>query len=159
MKAFVLVGAPGSGKSTLASTLQLRENAAVVNGDNIRAELYGDAAIQGNWVEIHDRIEAQVAAAAERGLSVVLDNTHYRSSYRKEAIALLRSYGYDDIEAVVVNPSLAICLARNFRRKRVVPDYVVKEMHAKLQQSIQNIEAEGFTSVKHYDNSKFEVLP
>jgi predicted kinase len=151
MKAFVLIGAPGSGKSTLASMFQQHESAFIVNGDNIREELYGDAAIQGNWVEVHDRIEEQVGQAAERGLPVVLDNTHYRASYRKEAIALLRSYGFEDITAVVVNPSLATCLARNFKRKRHVPDYVIKEMHSKLQQSLQNIEAEGFTSVKYHD--------
>lgn len=159
MKAFVLVGAPGSGKSTLATMYKVQESAVVVCGDNIREELYGDASVQGNWVAIHDRIEEEIAQAAERGLSVVLDNTHYLSSYRKESLTLLRSYGYDNVTAVVVNPSLAVCLARNFQRKRNVPDYVIKKMHAKLQNSVQNIEAEGFTSVAHYDNSKPKIQP
>jgi predicted kinase len=83
------------------------------------------------------------------GLTVILDGTHYLPSYRKEAITLLRSYGYTNIIAVVVEASLAKCLAQNFKRKRHVPDYVIKGIHEKLQHSLKGIESEGFNSV-HY---------
>jgi predicted kinase len=144
MNAYVMVGAPGSGKSTQAQKIAELENAFIVSGDRIRYELYGDACIQGNWADIHDRIEVEVADAAAVGRSVILDGTHYRAGYRKETVAMLRSYGYDNIEAVVVNPSLATCLARNFQRSRNVPDYVIKEMHGKLQSSLRNIYDEPF---------------
>jgi predicted kinase len=149
MEAYVMVGAPGSGKSTFAGKLVLRENANIVCGDSIRKELYGDSSVQGNWVEIHDKIEEYVAEAAARGLPVVLDGTHYLASYRKEAIALLNSYGYDKVEAVVVNPTLATCLARNFKRKRNVPDYVIKEMYQKLQTSLKSIDKEPFHRITY----------
>jgi predicted kinase len=141
--AYILVGAPGSGKSTYATKLAESENAAIISGDDIRAELYGSAEIQGNWVEIHDRIEELVAESCPR--SVILDGTHYLRKYREEAIALLRSYGYENIEAIVMDASLATCLARNFQRSRNVPDYVVKGIHEKLQQSLPNIFSENFT--------------
>jgi predicted kinase len=144
MRAWVLAGAPGSGKSTQAQKIADIENASVVSGDRIRYELYGDECIQGNWAEIHDEIEAQVADAAALGRPVILDGTHYRATYREEAVAMLRSYGYDNIEVVVCNPSLATCLARNFQRSRHVPDYVIKEMHSKLQSSLKNIYDEPF---------------
>lgn len=144
MNAYVMVGAPGSGKSTIASEIAERENAIIACGDEVRRELYGDAGVQGNWTEIHDRLEQIVADAAERGVPVILDGTHYRSSYRKEAIALLRSYGYSKVEAYVVNPSLATCLARNFQRRRNVPDYVIKGMYEKLQDSLKHIYSEDF---------------
>jgi predicted kinase len=144
MDAYVMVGAPGSGKSSQAQKIAELEDAFIVSGDRIRYELYGDASIQGNWSEIHDEIESQVANAAELSRPVILDGTHYRAGYRKEAVAMLRSYGYDNIEAVVVNPSLATCLARNFQRSRNVPDYVIKEMHGKLQSSLRNIYDEPF---------------
>ena len=144
MNAYVMVGAPGSGKSTEAQKIAQIENAVIVSGDDIRARLYGSADIQGNWVEIHDEIEAQVADAAALGRVVILDGTHYRSAYRKDAVAMLNSYGYDNVEAVVVNPSLATCLARNFQRSRNVPDYVIKEMHTKLQSSLRTIYDEPF---------------
>ena len=147
MKAFVMVGAPGSGKSTYAGELVLCENATIICGDSIREELYGSADVQGTWAEIHDKIEEYVEECAGHGWPIVLDGTHYRASYRKEAIALLRSYGYNHIEAVVCNPSLATCLARNFQRKRHVPDYVIKGIHEKLQSSLGFIGIEGFSQV------------
>lgn len=144
MNAYVMVGAPGSGKSTEAQKIAQIENAVIVSGDDIRARLYGSADIQGNWVEIHDEIEAQVADAAALSRPVIVDGTHYRAHYRKQTVAMLRSYGYSNIEAVVVNPSLATCLARNFRRSRNVPDYVIKSMHEKLQASLRTIYNEPF---------------
>ena len=147
MNAYVLVGAPGSGKSTQACEIVLRENANIICGDSIREELYGDASIQGNWVEIHDKIEEYVAECAERGIPVILDGTHYRASYRKEAITLLRSYGYTNVTAVVCDSSLATCLARNFMRTRHVPDYVIKSIHEKLQASLKTIYNEEFDHI------------
>ena len=147
MTAYVMVGAPGSGKSTYANKLAETELAVIISGDDVRADLYGSADIQGNWHEIWSRIDELVAEASALGRDVILDGTHYRASYRKEAIALLKSYGYSKVEAVVVNPSLATCLARNFKRSRHVPDYVIKNMHEKLQSSLRGILNEDFTRI------------
>jgi len=149
MNAYVMVGAPGSGKSTYAGEIVLRENANIISGDSIREELYGDACIQGNWIDIHDKIEKYVSESAELGIPVILDGTHYRASYRKEAIALLRSYGYTNISAVVCDSSLATCLSRNFMRKRHVPDYIIKGIHEKLQASLKFIDIEGFDHINY----------
>jgi len=145
MKAFVMVGAPASGKSTYAGELALSENANIICGDAVREELYGDASIQGNWVEIHDRIEELVSECC--GIPIVLDGTHYLASYRKEAISLLRSYGYTHITAVVCNPSLQTCLTQNRQRNRQVPDHIIKGIHEKLQSSLKFIAIEGFNEV------------
>ena len=145
-----MVGAPGAGKSTLATQIEKAENAVVISGDEIRAELYGNAAIQGKWEEIHDRIEEMVSESC--GMPVVLDGTHYLTSYRREALALLRSYGYDDVEAIVVNPPLEDCIFRNANRHRGVPRHVVVGMHEKLQKSLKQINIEGFTRVSYYEN-------
>ena len=146
-----MVGAPGAGKSTLATQIEKAENAVVISGDEIRAELYGNAAIQGEWEEIHDRIEEVVSESC--GVPVVLDGTHYLASYRREALALLRSYGYDDIEAVVVNPPLEDCIFRNANRHRGVPRHVVIGMHEKLQNSLAHISIEGFNRVSYHENN------
>lgn len=142
--AFVMVGAPGSGKSTHAEKLASIENAVIVSGDDIRSELYGSREIQGSWVEIHDEIERQVADAVERGKNVILDGTHYKHVYRNEAITLLRSCGFESVEAVVLDVSLATCLARNFTRARNVPDYIVKQIHSTLQCGLRTIITESF---------------
>lgn len=147
MDAYVMCGPQGAGKSTHAHKLAQTENAVIVSGDDIRSRLYGSAEIQGNWVEIHDEIEAQVADAAALGRPVILDGTHWKKSYRSEAITLLKSYGYTRIEAVVCNPSLATCMARNWSRERDVPDYVLKMTYEKFQSSVKNILEEEFDRI------------
>jgi predicted kinase len=146
--AYIMVGAPGAGKSTYAKKLAETENAIIISGDDVRAELYGSAEIQGNWFEIWDRIDELVSEVC--GMPIILDGTHYRKDYREEAITLLKSYGYDRVEAVVVNPTLATCLARNFQRAdRNVPDYVIKEMYTKLQTSLKYIDSEPFDRISY----------
>ena len=147
MKAFVLIGAPGAGKSTYAAKLAERENAVVISGDEIRAELYGDAAIQGQWAEIWERIEEMVSECC--GMSVIIDGTHCRRDYRDETVALLRSYGYDQIEAVVIDTPFERCIMQNATRQRGVPRHVIVEMHKSLQHSLKSIDKEGFEHI-HY---------
>ena len=142
LTAYILVGPPGSGKSTYANELADSENAVVISGDDIRSELYGSAEVQGDWGEIWERIDECVSESC--GMPVIIDGTHCREDYRAEAITLLRSYGYNRVEAIVMKTSLATCLARNFKRERNVPDYIVKQMHSDLQQSLKNITSEDF---------------
>ena len=144
--AYIMVGAPGAGKSTHAKKLAETENAVIISGDDVRAELYGSAEIQGNWFEIWDRIDELVSES--NGMPIILDGTHYRKDYREEAITLLRSYGYSKVEAIVMDASLATCIARNFqRRERNVPDYIVTAMHEKLQRSLERIFEEDFDRI------------
>lgn len=144
-----MVGAPGSGKSTYASTLKNALGAVVICGDKVREKLYGDANIQGNWHEIHDRIVQILEDNV--GKPVVMDGTHYRAQYRKETLALLNSYGYFDVRAVVVNPPLETCLMRNAGRDRKVPEHVIEKMHSSLQASLRGIDGEGFSMVEFAD--------
>lgn len=147
MKAFVMVGAPGSGKSTYVSALESEHpNSIVISGDNIREELYGDASVQGDYNCIHDRMVEMLEESV--GSTVIMDSTHYRAAYRKSVIALLNSFGYTDIEAVVVNRPLEVCLKQNASRNRFVPEYVIEKMHNSLQASIRGINNEGFSSVQ-----------
>ena len=145
MKAFVMIGAPGSGKSTAARKLAKEHNAVIVCGDKIRRELYGDAANQGNWVEIHDKIVEQLEENVNQ--TVILDGTHFNSSYRVGALLTLKTYGWDDITAYLVNPTLEQCLIQNSLRSRVVPRQVVLSMYEKLQLSLDELPNEGFTNI------------
>lgn len=151
-----MVGAPGSGKSTVASSIASSSgitkaakpcNTIVISGDDIRAELYGNADIQGNYTEIHDKMLKILEENV--GRVVVLDGTHYRAKYRKDAITLLQSFGYSDIRAIVVNPPLETCLRQNANRSRNVPEHVIEKMHTALQASLRSIDTEGFSHISY----------
>jgi predicted kinase len=77
-------------------------------------------------------------------MPVILDGTHCRKDYRQEALTLLRSYGYNRVEVVILETSLSNCLKHNAARKRKVPEHVVEQMHSDLQQSLKTIMEEPF---------------
>ena len=139
-----MVGAPGAGKSTYAKKLAIKEKATIISGDDIRAELFGSASVQGNWGEIWDRVEELVAESC--GRSVIFDGTHCRKDYRAEAVTLLRAYGYGYIQAIVLQTSLPLCLERNAQRQRNVPEHIIKQMHSDMERSLKTISDEDFDS-------------
>lgn len=145
-EAFLMCGAPGSGKSTyIAKNLP---EAVVVSGDNVRAELYGDAAIQGNWPEIQARMVDLIREASQEGKDVVIDGTHCLKQYRDNMVAILNGYGYGKITAVVVDKPLETCLKQNAARDRKVPEEVIRKMHDSLKESAKNIFAEDFYRIE-----------
>ncbi|MFN3926802.1 MAG: AAA family ATPase [Pseudanabaenaceae cyanobacterium] len=129
--AIILIGIPGSGKSTLAqSMLRTHPNLyAYISPDQIRGRLYGDASIQGEWLQIWAEVKQQVMTAAEAGKNIIYDATNYKSKYRREVIELLKSYHFQPITGVCLQVPLWICLSRNQSRSRQVPEDVIIEMH------------------------------
>ena len=140
-----MVGAPGSGKSTLAKQIQENYAAVIINGDEIREELYGDASIQGEWLAIQGRMEELIVE--NLGSNLVIDNTHYLSEYRRESLGLLAMHGYNKVYAVVVDKPLEVCLAQNKQRQRQVPEHVIREMHSKIVPEFDIYYNEGFYNV------------
>lgn len=145
-KAYVMCGAPGAGKSTFVSRLMERyPDALIVCGDNIREELYGDASIQGHYPDIQNRMVEMIRSG--KGRVVIMDGTHYLASYRRTAAAILRDFGYTEIELVVVDRPLETCLKQNAARDRKVPEEVIERMHSSLAASLTNVANERFARV------------
>lgn len=130
----ILIGLPGSGKSTLAAQWAFHWNWELVSTDAIRAELYGDEAIQGDWRQVFGRVQHRLQQVVlEDHLGAILDATNVQRRSRRQLIRSARSWGYRRISALWVDVPLAECLARNEKRDRQVPPAIIQRMARQLQ--------------------------
>ncbi len=140
-----MCGIPGSGKTTYARDLANKTKAYLIEGDAIRSKLFGDASIYGRWGEVWQEVDRMVEENA--GRTLVLDGTFETTELRSEALSLLNSYGYEEVNLVIMDTSLPVALARNWTRRRKVPDYVVKEKHSRMEKDLPGVGNEGFATV------------
>jgi energy-coupling factor transporter ATP-binding protein EcfA2 len=90
LRCHLLIGPPASGKSTLAAVLAQRTGAIVLSTDAIRAELHGDAAVQGPWSKIEALFHQRLKDAVAAGLPVILDGTHSQRPWRLAILQVLK---------------------------------------------------------------------
>lgn len=136
------VGVPGSGKSTWAQNLVDQQAAQekhyqIISTDRIRAQLYGDEAIQGEWLEIRSVLMTQLKAARQSITSgnldtVIYDATNAARRQRREFIRMARTCGYAPLIVAWMDVPLAVCLQRNAGRSRQVPPHIIEKMHRQL---------------------------
>ena len=160
----ILIGVPGSGKSTFAANLAKLGNYHVISTDAIREELYGDATIQGEWVEIETIAIAQITKIITQGDIIIYDATNARRAWR---IDLLQKLNLAVTSSVLwmgwyLQTPIKTCKAWNQQRTRQVPDIVIEKMYQSLQ-DFPPVAAEGFAAVKEVDVTSekfsFEEIP
>lgn len=131
--ALVLIGLPASGKSTLASQLgNALPTATIVSSDAIRAELYGDAAIQREPARVFAVAHARLHRALVAGSATIFDATNLEAPFRRQLLAQLRSWGAQRIIGLWLDTPLEVCRVRNKNRVRVIPDRALERMHRQL---------------------------
>jgi predicted kinase len=138
VKLILLIGLPGSGKSSLAHQLLAAEpKLLLISTDNIRKQLFGNEAIQGPWFLIWQEVQRQFQQAVvqiSQGVApaAIYDATNAQRRHRREVIALARYTGFTHIIGVWLDTPIWLCLARNRRRSRQVPEEAIFRMHRQL---------------------------
>ncbi|MDB5195406.1 MAG: hypothetical protein JWO84_590 [Parcubacteria group bacterium] len=130
--ALLAIGIPGSGKTTVLKPLAERYGLEYVNRDDIREELLGDATDQSKNKVIWEEANHRTAVALGAGRGVVLDGTFIERWKRQEMLSFLRENGAMQLIGVVAEIPLDEAQKRNAARDRIVPDTVMKSMHASL---------------------------
>lgn len=149
----MMIGLPGSGKSTWADRLMAeRPGYRLIATDDIRAQLYGNAAIQGEWMAIWRTVLQQLhesyrAISEGTASGVVYDATNVRRRHRREFIQAAQGVGYQPLIGVWIDTPLMVCLERNLARSRQVPSAVIEKMHRQLTAAPPTV-AEGIDDLK-----------
>lgn len=122
------IGLPGSGKSSWFK----RNDITPLSSDMLRALLFDDPVEQRFQDLVFSNLRSMLKARliAKRPVSYV-DTTNLTPQERQNWIKLARDYGYE-VQAVYFDVPLEICLERNAKRQRVVPEDVMRRMAAKL---------------------------
>jgi protein phosphatase len=150
----VLVGASGSGKSTFAA--RHFGPTEVVSSDALRAMVADDAADQSATRAAFELLALVTRRRLQRGRLTVIDATSVRRRDRSGLLGLARSAGRPAV-AIVLDPTLATCLAHNASRPgRQVQPSVVERQQAELRRSLAapgGLESDGFEAVHRLDSS------
>jgi len=134
------IGLPGSGKSSWFK----RHNITPLSSDLLRALLFDDPTEQRFQDLVFSNLRSMLKARliARRPMNYV-DATNLSPHERNGWIKLAKDYGYE-VQAVFFDVPVEVCLARNQRRERKVPEDAMRRMAAKLKQPTFE---EGFSKI------------
>ena len=113
----------GSGKTTLA----YKENDFVIDSDEMREKLFGDAKYQGDNDKVFETMYAETVKALRENHDVAYVATNLSSKRRIALLQRLRAAIPNTLKCVcvVVCAPIHVCKERNNTRERHVPEYVI----------------------------------
>jgi predicted kinase len=122
------IGLPGSGKSAWFK----RHSITPLSSDLLRAMLFDDPTEQRFQDLIFSNLRSMLKARliARRPMNYV-DATNLTPHERHGWIKLAKDFGYE-VQAVFFDVPVDVCLDRNRKRERVVPEDVMRRMAGKL---------------------------
>jgi predicted kinase len=130
----LLIGLPASGKSTLAQLLAQQTGGLIVSTDAIRAQIYGDTSIQGDWAEIEAEVFSQIRLAVAHQQSAIYDATNASQTWRVKFLQQTADLPNTRWIGWYLTTPIQLCKQRNQQRDRQVPDRVIDSMATDLKQ-------------------------
>jgi predicted kinase len=122
------IGLPGSGKSSWFK----RRGVTPLSSDLLRKLLFDDTTEQRYQDLVFGTLRSLLRARMVARMPFnYVDATNLSPRERHGWIKMAREFGYD-VHAVYFDVPLAVCMERNQRRQRVVPEDVMHRMAAKL---------------------------
>lgn len=147
---YLYMGLPGSGKTYLAHKHATGEYDFVIDSDEVRESLFGDASYQGD----NDKVFRTMYDITVKGLREG-DNIFYVATNlsMKKRIALVKRLKKEvpgvKCRCVCVVAPIDVCHRRNGARERIVPEEVIDRM---ARQFDPPCESEGWDTISIQDN-------
>ena len=141
----------------MAHWLQAQTQGIIVCPDQIRATLYGNKSIQGDWSDIAGVIEQQIQQAIATQTTIIYDATNAQRTWRRE---FLQQYCQLQWLGWHIKTPLKTCLQRNQNRQRIVPPEIIRGMHHELRANPPEL-AEGLDDlieVKGLEENASDVM-
>jgi predicted kinase len=144
----MLVGPAGCGKSTFAA--KHFKPTQIVSSDHCRAMICDDPSDQRVTPLAFELMHSIIETRLRLGRLTVADATSLKREDRRPLMRLARRAGFNTA-ALVFDIPLAVCLARNARRRRVVPADAIAFQYDLLHKTLAAIAGEGFRHVRVLD--------
>lgn len=141
----VLIGATGSGKSSFAAKHFLPTE--VISSDRCRGLVCDDETDQDATIDAFDLVREIAGKRLKRRKLAVIDATNVRTADRKAWIELARQWHALPV-AIVLDPGIDICIARNKERPdRAFGGQAVQRMMSEIRRGLGGLQREGFRQV------------
>jgi protein phosphatase len=144
----VLCGPAGSGKSTFAA--RHFAPSQIVSSDECRALVSDDPTDQSVSGHAFELMHYIIGKRLRLGRLTVADATHLKRIERKPLISLTRRFAFNSA-LIVFDIPLELCLARNKRRERVIPEDALRLQYDLAQRVCKQVSEEGLDYIVTVD--------
>lgn len=157
----VMIGLPGCGKSTFCNE-NVMDGEIYISRDEIRFSMLKP---RDNYFSQETNVYNKFIEKINKAITaddyvVYVDATHTTSSSRLKLLRRLNLKGDEEICYYFFDTPLNICLSRNRKREGLarVPDQAIRDMDARAQMQITEMEQRIYNPVEYRVDYKGEVI-